>query len=723
MKNPYNIPDPDFHLEAEKYDKPIPSRTALMRFLEQQSKLMKLEKLAQAIGIQDEERFEALRYRLKAMVSAGQLIVNRRGGYGIRSKLALHRGRVEAHADGYGFFIAEGLNEDAFINPKQMKQLMDGDLIVADIQQSPSRRSRQEAFVVEIIERAHITIAGKFNQDSGVAFVQPDNSSLDDVLIPSGKTGSAQHNDYVTVRITKYPNTHKPAFGEVIAVLGQQLNHELSMQLTIVSENLPHEWPEAVEAVRGAIPQQVDSAKIGAFEDLRELPLVTIDGEDARDFDDAVYARPEGDGHRLWVAIADVSSYVKPGTALDTEAYNRGTSVYFPGKVIPMLPVELSNGICSLNPGVDRLCMVCEMRIDGDGEIADYRFYRGLMHSAARLTYKAVWSHLQGNDTLADRPQAVKQSLKDMHTLHQAMQRQKARRGAIEFHSEDVKIHINSEGLVDDIKPYTRNDAHKLIENFMIAANVCAARFLEKHHAAGAFRVHNSPPEGKLEDLKKFLQGLGIRPRFSDSPSPKDLARLVGDIQHRKEKDLIESVILRSQSLATYEAENKGHFGLALSHYAHFTSPIRRYPDLMVHRAIHHVLYHAEQRAPMTHNQAEEMCKRCSFTERRAEKAAREVDARMKCLFMQQFIGDEFHGTVSGVTRFGLFVQLDNYQVDGLVHVTSLPNDYYHFDGIKYQLTGERSGRTFQLTDRVIIRVMQVDVDERKIDFDFVGDA
>lgn len=719
MKNPFNIPDPEFADQVKQYENPIPSRTALIQFLENEKKLLNLESMAVKIGIQNDEQLEGLRIRLRSMVRDGQLLVNRRGGYGVRTKLELIQGRVSAHSDGFGFLISDELAEDAFITPKQMRTVMDGDVVLADVQSS--HKGKQDAFIVEVLHRAHATVAGRLIDEEGLAYVKADNARISDIMVPREAMGSAKHNDYVTVSIKKYPDKHRPAFGEVIAILGQQLNHELSMQLTIVSEGLPHEWPDTVEQYRNQIPTEVDEAHLGPHKDIRHLPLVTIDGADARDFDDAVYAEPTAGGYKLLVAIADVSTYVRPDYPLDREAYRRGTSVYFPGRVIPMLPLELSNGICSLNPNVDRLCMVCEMHINGAGEIQSYEFYRGLMHSHARITYDEAWAYLDRGENPKQWEASVTQSLDHQYHLFQILQHEKHARGGIEFNSTDVFIHIGEDGMVDDIQPYTRNDAHKLIENFMISANVCAAKFIEKHRVPASYRCHNPPPESKIKDLVTFLQGLGVKPNFRDSPSPRDLAKLLDQIQHREDKSLIEQVVLRSQSLATYEAENAGHFGLALSHYAHFTSPIRRYPDLMVHRAIDHILYHRGENYPYSPERAAEINQQCSMTERRAETASREVDARLKCLFMQQFIGEEMPGVVSGVTRFGLFVQLEPYQVDGLIHVTSLPNDYYHYDGIKHQLTGERGGNRFRLTDHLMVNVAAVDLDERRIDFEYVG--
>ncbi|WP_162846811.1 ribonuclease R [Marinicella litoralis] len=721
MKNPFNIPDPEFADQVKKYKNPIPSRNALIQFLETEKKLLKLETIAVKIGVQNDEQFEGLRIRLRTMVRDGQLLVNRRGGYGVRKKLELTQGRVSAHSDGFGFLISDELEEDAFITPKQMRMVMDGDMVLADVQPAYKGNGKHDAFIVEVLQRAHATVAGRLIDEEGLAYVKADNSRISDIMIPQEGKGSAKHNDYVTVSIKKYPDKNRPAFGEVIAILGQQLNHELSMQLTIVSEGLPHEWPAGVENFRAQIPKEVVEAHIGPHKDIRHIPLVTIDGADARDFDDAVYVEPTAKGYKLLVAIADVSTYVRPDYPLDKEAYNRGTSVYFPGKVIPMLPLELSNGICSLNPNVDRLSMVCEMHINEVGEIQSYEFYRGLMHSHARITYDEAWAYLESGENSKGWSRKVTESLDHQYQLFKALQVEKQARGGIEFNSSDVFISIGEDGMVSDIQQYTRNDAHKLIENFMISANVCAAKFIEKHEVPASFRCHNPPPESKVKDLVTFLKGLGVTPHFREDPSPKDLTQLLDQIQHREDKNLIEQVVLRSQSLASYESTNAGHFGLALTHYAHFTSPIRRYPDLMVHRAIDHIVYHKGEQYHYSEAQAAEMNKQCSMTERRAETASREVDARLKCLFMQQFIGDEMIGTVSGVTRFGLFVQLVQYQVDGLIHVTSLPNDYYHHDPIKHQLTGERGGNQFMLTDQVAIKIAAVDLDDRKIDFEFVG--
>ncbi|VAW42568.1 3'-to-5' exoribonuclease RNase R [hydrothermal vent metagenome] len=721
VQNPFKIPDPEFAEQLKKYDNPIPSRGALLDFLTQQKQLYSLDKIATLIGIDNPEQLEALRRRLNAMINDGSLFINRKRAYGVRDKTDLVKGVVQAHADGFGFLVSAELEKDGFILPREMRKVMDGDTVLASIQ--PGRRkNKEEAVIVEILQRAHKTLVGKFFNKKGQGMVEPDNNAIYDIIIPSGSEATANDGDFVTVLINEYPNRHRPAFGEVIAILGQKLNSRLAMELTMASANLPHQWPDDFQRVVSYIPTAVTTDDITAdVKDIRHLPLVTIDGEDARDFDDAVYAEKNNKGWRLIVAIADVSKYVPPNSELDKEAFKRGTSVYFPGKVIPMLPLELSNGICSLNPKVDRMCMVCDMQINSSGQIVSHIFYRAVMHSHARITYKQCWQYLDKQFKVNKWDDKVPQALDTMYALYKAMMLEKNQRGAISFNSTDVFISIDAQGQVASITPYTRNDAHKLIEAFMIAANISAAKFVAKHKVPAAYRVHDTPPLRKLTDLKAFLQSLGIKPNFSDPVGPKDFERIIKHIQGRDDVALIESVLLRSQALATYEAENGGHFGLALDYYAHFTSPIRRYPDLMIHRAIDYIINPKKPKKYIYSPQkAAEMCVQCSLNERRAETASRDVDARLKCMYMEQFIGEEMTGIISGVTHFGVFVTLDNIMVDGLIHMTSLPNDYYHHEPIQHKLVGERSGSVFQLADKLKIKVAAVAIDDRKIDFEFV---
>jgi ribonuclease R len=455
---------------------------------------------------------------------------------------------------------------------------------------------------------------------------------------------------------------------------------------------------------------------------LRELPLVTIDGADARDFDDAVYAQRRKNGWRLVVAIADVSSYVKPGSALDQEAELRATSVYFPGRVIPMLPEALSNGLCSLKPDVDRLCLVCDMSIDNSGNVTRSRFEAAVMRSQARLTYEQVWDWLvSGKPEIRPGAGAVSSSLKDLYGLYKAFRRARTQRGAIDFESTEVKFQFDERGAVEDILPYERNDAHMLIEECMITANVEAAKFLLRNRLPAPFRAHEPPQPDRVESLEQFLRGLGIRIPWKRRPEPRDFEQIVQQVKGREDQPLIMAVLLRAQSLATYQVANTGHFGLALEAYAHFTSPIRRYPDLMVHRAIHYVLKHrGTEGFPWSRDRVEKLAEQCSHRARRAEEAERDVNDRLKAYFMERHIGDVFKGQVTGVTSFGMFVEIARNHVSGLVHITSLPNDYYHYDPVVHRLTGDRTGKVFQLAQKVKVKVVAVNVDERKIDFELV---
>ncbi len=566
-------------------------------------------------------------------------------------------------------------------------------------------------------------MVGRFVEESGIALVVPDDARISqDILVPLPDTGGAKPGQVVVAAIVNQPSEHQPPVGKIVKILGDVNAPGMATDIAIHSFGIPHQWPEGVEAEGAAYGAVVPEAMKENRKDLRELPLVTIDGADARDFDDAVFAKRGRNGWRLVVAIADVASYVAAGSALDAEAQNRGTSVYFPGRVVPMLPESLSNGLCSLKPGEDRLCLAVDMAVGEEGQVTRSRFVAAVMRSHARLTYGQVWRYLDGGE--APRPEpgpGVMRSLDDLYGLYKALRAARLKRGAIDFESSEVAFRFDEQGGVDDLVNVVRNDAHKLIEECMILANVEAARFLQGKSMTAPFRVHAPPPVLKLEALTEFLVGQGLKPTWRDRPRPRDFERIVLQARGRPDERLIMAVLLRSQSLAVYKPDNQGHFGLALGAYAHFTSPIRRYPDLLAHRAIHRAInprsgigcvYRA--------GEMERMCELSSHHERRAEDASRDVDERLKCIYMEQHIGMEFAGIVSGVTSFGLFVELDHGNVSGLVHVTGLPNDYYHFDAVRHSLSGERHRRVFQLADRVRVRVAHVNVAERKIDFELL---
>jgi ribonuclease R len=652
----------------------------------------------------------------------GQLVKNRRNAYGLPAKMDLVAGRISAHKDGYGFVMPDDGESDLYLSPRQMRSVLHGDRVLASVI-GIDNRGRREGAVREILERAHERVVGRFVEESGIALVVPDDPRINqDILVAVKDTFGAQPGQVVVAEILQQPGERQPPVGKIVEILGKSGAPGMATEIAIRNLDLPHEWPEGVEAEAAAFGDEVTEAMHQGRRDLRDLPLVTIDGADARDFDDAVYAQRRKNGWRLVVAIADVSSYVKPGSLLDEEAIRRATSVYFPGRVIPMLPEALSNGLCSLKPDVDRLCVVCDMSINESGVVVRSRFDTAVMRSQARLTYEQVWDWLvSGKSEIRPGASAVSASLKDLYGLYKAFRRARTKRGAIDFESTEVQFLFDERGAVADIVPYERNDAHMIIEECMITANVEAANFLTRQKLPAPFRAHEPPQPDRLESLEQFLRGLGIRVPWKSRPEPRDFENIVQQIKGREDQPLIMAVLLRAQSLASYQAANTGHFGLALKAYSHFTSPIRRYPDLLVHRAIHFVTeQHGKKGYPWSKEQMDKMCEQCSHRSRRAEEAERDVNDRLKAYFMEQHIGDVFKGLVTGVTSFGLFVELSQNHVSGLVHITSLPNDYYHFDPVVHRLTGDRTGKVYQLAQKVQVKVMAVNVDERKIDFEMV---
>jgi ribonuclease R len=722
-KSAGRIDDPFAEREASRYERPIPSREAILAFLDRNGQLMKAEVIARELGLDTAPDFDALTKRLAAMLRDGQLIQNRRGGYGVASKLDLMPGSVIANAEGYGFLRPDEGGDDLYLSPAEMRKVLHGDRVLASVV-GVDRRGRRQGAIVEVLERRSPRLVGRVIEENGLVLVTPDDRRLhQDVLIAPGKERGARSGQIVVVEITDQPTAQRGPMGRILTVLGERLTPSLVVEMAIASHDLPQEWPAAALREAANVPPEVQPAEIEGRVDLRELPLVTIDGADARDFDDAVHAEPNANGFRLVVAIADVSHYVKPGSALDAEAYNRATSVYFPGFVVPMLPETLSNGICSLNPRVERLCMVCDMQIDRGGEVVRSKFYPAVMRSAARLTYTRVWQAIgERNADACEELADVLPELRHLHQLYKMLAKARQRRGAIDFESSEVEFRLAPSGEVVQLGAYERNDAHKLIEECMIAANVEAAKFLQKRRIPAPYRVHAPPPASKYDDLLEFLKEFHLSLPPVDQVTPGDFSALLKKVRKRPDASLIESVLLRSQSLAVYQPGDPGHFGLALSTYTHFTSPIRRYPDLLVHRAIRHALaggkpgdyeYSASDMAGM--------CVHCSQNERRADEAERDVDERYKCAWMEKHVGSEFDGIVSGVTSFGLFVELVESKISGLVHITQLPNDYYHFDAVRHLLSGERRGLRFRLGDAVRVQVLRASLEDRKIDFRLVS--
>ena len=711
--------DPNRQREAKKYENPIPSREFILDTLTAHGAPLAFAEIATALELTTEPDLIALERRLGAMVRDGQLLRNRKDAFCIVNHKDLIAGRVIGHPDGFGFVRPDDGGDDLYLYPKDMKALFHGDRVVVRVS-GRDRRGRLEGSLVETLERNTRTVVGRLYQESGVGFVAPDNKRLShDVIIPSDRLAGATHGQIVVAEITDQPTSRTQPIGRVREVLGDHMAPGMETDIAIRAHDLPVEWPAQVEAeVAGLTPEVPETAKAGRT-DLRKLALVTIDGSDARDFDDAVYCERKPKGWKLLVSIADVSSYVVPGTALDTEALERGNSVYFPDRVIPMLPEILSNGLCSLNPEVDRLCMTAELYIDFEGKVTRTRFYSAVMRSQARLTYDQVAAMIvDGDPDLCVRHAKLLPHLHELYALYQALHTARAARGAIEFDSIETKFEFNEQGRIAAVVPVIRNDAHRLIEECMLAANVAAARLFERKKIAALYRIHDLPSEEKLNDLREFLGQLALKLPGGVKPTAADYAQLLLEIKDRPDRQLIQTVLLRSMQQAMYSADNLGHFGLAYAAYTHFTSPIRRYPDLIVHRIIKHLL---DGGAPADLDYAksdlQQIGEHCSGTERRADEATRDANDWLKCEFMQDKLGEQFEGLITSVTSFGIFVQLDEIHVDGLVHITALDNDYYHFDPIGHRLAGERTGTVYRLGDRLRIQVAAVNLDDRKIDF------
>lgn len=710
--------DPQAAREAARYERPIPSREAILLLLDGHAAPMTEEAIAAALQLDDAVRQAALAKRLAAMLRDGQLLLNRRGGYAPARKLDLIAGQIIANAEGFGFLRADSGGDDLYLAPLEMRKVLHGDRVLASVV-GVDRRGRRQGAIVEILQRRNPRLVGRVARARGIVTVLPDDKRLHQpVLIPAGQDLAARDGQIVIAEITDAPDGARGPIGRIVELLGEKLTPSLIVRMAIAAHDLPQQWSDAVRAETAATPLQVDAGLHADREDLRALPLVTIDGEDARDFDDAVHVRPLGDGgFRLWVAIADVAYYVPVGSALDGEAEARGTSVYFPGFVVPMLPEVLSNGICSLKPEVDRLALVCEMRIDARGQVTRARFAHAVIRSHARLTYTQVWQALSGEPAARKALGALWPAIADLHALYRVLAAARAARGAIEFDSPEMHFRLDAAGEVQALGAYERNDAHRLIEECMIAANVQAARYLARRRLPVLYRVHERPPQEKYADLLEFLREFKLRLPAWDAVTPQDFRQLLARVGERPEALLLQSVLLRAQSLAVYQAQNGGHFGLALDAYTHFTSPIRRYPDLLVHRAIGHALAGGTPAGyAYTPEAMTALAQHCSRRERVADEAEREVDERYQCAFMERHVGARYAGVVTGVTSFGLFVQMIETRISGLVHVTQLPADYYHFDAQRRLLQGERTRRAYRLGDPVQVQVLRASLEDRKID-------
>lgn len=711
--------DPYLAREQEKYEEPVPSREFIMQYLEEVDTPQSFKQIVQAFAL-SKSQYKGLDRRLRAMERQGQVACNRKGFYGLLKDLELKRGRVQAHRDGYGFLIPDDDSEDVFLSAKQMRGLFTDDVVVARIFDS-ARQGKFEGVVVELLERHTKSVAGRLYEARGCYFVSPDGKLVNqDISVNVDDLNGANIGDFVVVEVA--PSLGQHLTGVITQVLGTHLTPGMEVELALRSHQLPFEWPADLLSELAAFNDSVREEDLEGREDWRHLPFVTIDGEDARDFDDAVYAEPldEG-GWRLIVAIADVAHYVEQGSVLDNEANHRGNSVYFPSRVIPMLPEVLSNGLCSLNPEVDRLAFCCEITLTADAKPLYFQFVNAVIHSHARLTYGDVAAWIDAKWRGIAHPMA--QHVKVLHEVYKKLLHLRRWRGAIEFESSEAKIQFSDQGKISCIESVRRNDAHRLIEEMMLLANTCAANYLVDADVACLFRNHETPDEGKLTALRDFLKVFSLRLPGGDQPEAKHYARLIERTEGRRDAHLLQTVLLRSLKQAKYEVKNKGHFGLAYEAYCQFTSPIRRYPDLIVHRTIKQLIQTRRKKTlPYALPELEVIGEHCSMTERRADRATREATDWLKCDYMQDKLGLHYDGVITDVTHFGFFVELKDIYVEGLVHVSNLKNDYYHYDDVHHLLRAKHSGKAYRLGDVVRVQVVRVDIDERQIDFDLSED-
>jgi len=729
----------------------IPSREEILGIFRQAGSPLDSGAVARALQV-DPEAEGVLTRRLNAMERDGQIRANASGEYQLTDHSSFISGRVSAHRDGFGFVIPEEGGDDLFLSDKEMQKVLHGDRVLARVV-GTDRRGRPEGTIVEVVERANTHIIGRLLNENGVWIVAPEDKRIgQDILVGDGP-GKAKAGQVVSVELVEQPSRFKQPTGRIVEVLGELDDPGMEIEIAVRKFGVPHVFSGGALKQANKLPNEVRDADLVERVDLRDVPLVTIDGADARDFDDAVYCEPvqigRAQGYRLLVAIADVSHYVKPGDPLDDDAIERSTSVYFPRRVIPMLPEKLSNGLCSLNPAVDRLTLVCDMVVSSDGVVGAYQFYPAVMHSAARLTYDevaAILGNTKGPE--AGRRPGIVPHLLNLNEAFRALLKARQERGAIDFETTETYIVSNAMGKIEKILPRTRNDAHRLIEECMLAANVCAADFLIRHDQPSTFRIHAVPTEEKLNQLRTFLKQAGLNLGGGTTPQARDYAELMKRIKERPDAALLQTMLLRSMQQAVYSPDNVGHFGLAYEHYAHFTSPIRRYPDLLTHRAIKAVLkgrkyeptgidlsklnttlsnsarkQAAKDKADGKQKDAKDLTiwdalgVHCSANERRADEASRDVENWLKCFYMKDKLGEEFTGVISGVTPFGIFVQLDELFVEGLVHISGLgTGDYFQYDEARHELRSDRTGKAFKLTDHVTVQVARVDLESRKID-------
>ena len=699
------------------------STDIVLKYLSQRNEPANTKAIAETLGRIGKQGREETFKILEQLRDDGKVMQLSKHRWAMKHAIHQHRGRVVGHADGHGYVLTEETKEKVFLRSQDMQEVLHDDIVEIRIS-GRDRRNKLFGQILEVVERGNSSIVGRYYQENNLNFVMPDDQRIgQDIFVLPEHTNGAKEGQVVMVKITKPPSKHFQPVGEIIEVLGDHMAPGMEIEIALRKHQLPHQWPSAVTKQISQFAEEVSEADFADTKlkrkDIRDLPLVTIDGEDARDFDDAVFCQAlDKDRNRLIVAIADVSSYVTEQSPLDLEAWQRGTSVYFPNNVIPMLPEILSNGLCSLKPKVNRLCFVCDMEISASGEIESYDFYQAVMFSHARLTYTQVSALIEGDKQASGIDESLQESILNLYRLSQKLGARRRQSGTIEFEIPEPVILFDEQRKIDRIIARQRNNAHRLIEECMLAANICASLMLSDSDLAGMYRVHEAPDEDKIADTRSFLRQFKLLLGGGEQPEPKHFSEIINQITDPAISKIAQVALLRSMKQARYSVENEGHFALNFDSYTHFTSPIRRYSDLLVHRQIRRLLDDPQAKDnDQKFIEFEKSAEQASMTERRAESATREVVQWLKCEFMSHRVGETFTGTVSGVTDFGLFVELEEFYVDGLVHITSLGQDYYRFDPERRQLQGESSGRVYEIGQKLEIQVARVDMEQGRIDF------
>ncbi|WP_112181806.1 MULTISPECIES: ribonuclease R [Paraliobacillus] len=697
-------------------------------FQEKATKPLTVKEIEEVLELQDVDQFKVLVKMLNHLEEKGELVKTRKNRYGLPEKMNLIKGRIQMHAKGFAFLIPEEEGQDdVYINHADLQSAMNNDIVLVRIDSRDEFGKRPEGVVIRIVERATTRVIGTYDDNGNFGFVIADDKRIpNDIFIPKSASGGAVSGHKVIVNITKFPEERMSAEGEVIEILGHKNDPGMDIISIIYKHGITVDFPDEVLEHASQIPDEIDESEIKNRRDLRDEMIVTIDGADAKDLDDAVTVKKLDNGNfKLGVYIADVSYYVEENSPIDQEAFERATSVYLVDRVIPMIPHRLSNGICSLNPQVDRLTLGCEMEINNQGEVVKHDIFQSVIRTNERMTYSDVNKILTDKDEdVRERYRELVPMFEDMEKLAETLRGKRFGRGAIDFDFKEAQVIVDTEGKAIDVAIRERSVAERLIEEFMLAANETIAEHFHWMDVPFIHRIHEDPDESKLQKFFEFVGTLGYAVKgTANEIHPQALQKVLKRVEGEQEEMIISKLMLRSMKQAKYDPQSIGHFGLATEFYTHFTSPIRRYPDLIVHRLIRTYLVNKQLDSKTQHHWKDrmpEIAKHASEKERASVDAERETDDLKKAEFMQDKIGEEFDGVISSVTNFGLFVELEN-TVEGLVHVSYLTDDYYHFDERAYAMIGERTGTIFRIGDEITIKVAAVNLDERAVDFEVVG--